>query len=77
MFGSLFGRMICAVALVGSFVVACGPAASLNKNEGGSCVNTDDCGGGLTCQPIQGRQGDFCCPTPPESSSHVNCKPAS
>jgi hypothetical protein len=73
----MFGKIICGVALVGSIVVACGPADSLNKNEGGACSKVDDCGGDLSCQPIQGRTGDFCCPAPPESSSHTNCHPGS
>jgi hypothetical protein len=75
MFGSVLVKTSCAIAIVGSLLVACGPAASLNKNEGGSCTTADDCGGDLDCQPIQGRQGDFCCPTPPTSSSHPNCQP--
>ena len=72
----MLGKMICALAVVGSLLVACGPAASLNANEGQSCdPNNDDCGGMVQCQPITGRKGDFCCPTPPSSSSHENCQP--
>jgi len=72
----MLGKMICALTVVGSLLVACGPAASLNANEGGSCsASNNDCGGDLDCQPIQGRQGEFCCPTPPQSSSHENCQP--
>ena len=71
----MLGKLISGLALVGSLAVACGPAASSNANEGGSCSRASDCGGDLICQPIQGRQGDFCCPTPPQSSGHANCKP--
>ena len=71
----MFGKMIFAVAVVGSLVVGCGPAASQNHNEGGSCSKDDDnCGGALICQPIEGRVGNFCCPTPAYSSSHANCQ---
>jgi hypothetical protein len=73
----MFGKVMCALAVAGLFV-ACGPAASLNGNEGGSCTpQNDNCGGDLICQPIQGRQGYYCCPTPPESSTHPSCKPVS
>jgi hypothetical protein len=71
----MFGKMIFAVAVVGALVVACGPADSLNHNEGGSCAQDGDCGGLLVCQPIEGRQGDFCCPTPACSSGKENCQP--
>jgi hypothetical protein len=73
----MFGKTLCGLAVVASLLVACGPAASLNSNEGGSCTQTEDCGGDLICQPITGRKGDFCCPTPSTSSSHSNCQPAS
>jgi hypothetical protein len=72
----MFGKMIFAgLGVVGSLVVACGPADSLNQNEGASCSSNNDCGGLEVCQPITGRQGDFCCPTPPSSSSHESCQP--
>ena len=76
MVGSI-GKVICGLAFVGSLVVACGPADSLNKNEGSGCSKNDDCGGELTCQPIQGRTGDFCCPAPADSSGKINCHPGS
>jgi hypothetical protein len=70
----MFGKMICALILVGSAAIACGPAASLNANEGNSCsAQNNDCGGDLNCQPIANR-GDFCCPTPASASSHANCQ---
>jgi hypothetical protein len=71
----MFGKMICTLGVVGSVLIACGPADSANHNEGGSCTQVSDCGGSLDCQPIAGRVGDFCCPTPPQSSSKTNCKP--
>jgi hypothetical protein len=75
MFAS-FGKVVGGALVVGSLVVACGPAASLNANEGGSCsASNNDCGGDLDCQPIQGRTGEYCCPTPPQSSSAKNCQP--
>jgi hypothetical protein len=75
MFGS-FGKFICSVGVASSLLVACGPAASLNNNEGGSCsAANNNCGGDLDCQPIQGRTGEYCCPTPPQSSSAKNCQP--
>ncbi len=70
----MFGKMICAFVLVGMAVVACGPSASLNANEGNACsAQNNDCGGDLDCQPI-GTKGMYCCPTPPSSSSHKNCQ---
>ncbi|HEY8040990.1 MAG TPA: hypothetical protein VIF15_14390 [Polyangiaceae bacterium] len=65
-------------------VVACGFAAAVaacagptGKGEGDSCTGADDCSSNLTCQPISGRQGDFCCPTPASSSKEGNCQSAS
>jgi hypothetical protein len=53
--------------------VACGPSG---LSEGGSCGGgQDDCGSNLTCQPVAGRKGDFCCPTPQQSSNYENCHP--
>ncbi len=70
----MFGKTIFSVAVVGSLLVGCGPSASMNHNEGGACSVNDDCGGALICQPVEGRQGDYCCPTPAYSSSHANCQ---
>ncbi|MGO8992277.1 MAG: hypothetical protein ACLQVI_03040 [Polyangiaceae bacterium] len=71
----MFGKVICGLTVMGWLLIACGPAASLNSNEGGSCTSNNDCGGDVQCQPIQGRTGDYCCPDPPQSSSHENCHP--
>lgn len=58
---------------VGVLVACSGTGGIL---EGNSCGgSSDDCHGNLTCQPIEGRVGDFCCPTPADSSSQSNCHP--
>jgi hypothetical protein len=54
------------------FLVACSGSGGIL--EGDTCGgSTDQCHNNLTCQPIQGRTGDFCCPTPPQSSTQTNC----
>ena len=68
----MFGRSVCVIAAVASMVIACSGGDG-NSNEGGSCSKADDCGGNLTCQPITGRTGDYCCPTPASSSDQTNC----
>jgi hypothetical protein len=73
----MFRKIILAGIAIGSLVVACGPSANADANEGGSCTQQGDCGGDLTCQPIHGRVGDFCCPTPAQTSSHANCQSTS
>ncbi len=70
----MVGRVVCVLAVVSAAVIAC---SGDDKNEGGSCGSNSDCGGNLICQPVQGRKGDFCCPTPPTSSSQTNCHPSS
>jgi hypothetical protein len=63
--------------IVAAGLLACaGPIGG--KGEGESCAAADDCGSDLTCQPVEGRGGDFCCPTvgvgaPP--SKEANCQP--
>jgi hypothetical protein len=71
----MVGRAVWIVAAIASFAVAAcaGPVGGVS--EGDSC-NGDDCAQDLTCQPIMGRQGDFCCPTPATMSSKPNCQPA-
>ena len=63
-------RSICVALAFSATVIAC---SSDSHNEGGTCVESKDCGGNLSCQPIEGRQGNFCCPTPPSSSSEGSC----
>jgi hypothetical protein len=65
-----------------SFGMACGLlgllacAGPLGKGQGDSCSSQDDCSADLTCQPVNGRSGDFCCPTPRSQSSNGNCQDA-
>jgi hypothetical protein len=56
--------------------IAVGCAGPMGKGEGDSCSSADDCSSNLTCQPIIGRSGDFCCPTPPNTSKEGNCQPS-
>jgi hypothetical protein len=51
-----------------------GCAGPIGKGEGDSCASEDDCSSNLTCQPISGRKGDFCCPTPANASKEGNCQ---
>jgi hypothetical protein len=44
------------------------------KGEGDSCSD-DDCSADLTCQPIDGRTSDYCCPTPADQSDKSTCHP--
>ena len=60
------------IAMAPTFA-ACGADDS---NEGKACSAADDCGGNLTCQPIQGRNQDYCCPTPANESKQSTCQPA-
>jgi hypothetical protein len=71
----MFRKMVffgMACGLVG--LVAC--AGPIGKGQGDSCSSQDECGSDLTCQPIGGRSGDYCCPTPATASTNGNCKPA-
>jgi hypothetical protein len=67
------------MAFVGMAVVAvacivAGCAGPMGKGEGDSCSGQDDCSTDLTCQPIGGRSGDYCCPAPADASSKPNCQ---
>jgi len=69
----MFRKMACVVvASVACGLLAC--AGPNGKGEGESCSSQEDCGSDLTCQPITGRQGDFCCPAPADSSTKSNCQ---
>ncbi len=50
-------------------------AAGCGGGPGDACKTNDDCQGGFTCQPIEGRDSDFCCPTPPTATDAPNCHP--
>jgi len=64
-------------------LIACGLAAVLStacagptgKGEGDSCTTNDDCSSNLICQPIPGRNSDYCCPTPADAGKAANCQP--
>jgi hypothetical protein len=67
------------VGLAGGVAVAMAVACAgpIGKGEGDSCSSADDCSSNLTCQPITGRQGDYCCPTPATAGNAANCQPGS
>jgi hypothetical protein len=72
--------LVVAVGLIGGMVAGC--TGETGKGQGESCSSDSDCGGiGTQCQPVAGRTGDFCCPTPlvlPDgtfSSKETNCQP--
>jgi hypothetical protein len=46
----------------------------MGKGEGDSCTGQDECSADLTCQPIGGHSGDFCCPAPADASNKPNCQ---
>jgi hypothetical protein len=46
-----------------------------SSGQGDSCSTDNDCGANLTCQPVHGRDQNFCCPTPAEASDYQNCHP--
>lgn len=57
-----------------SAIVACSDFGGVK--EGDSCGGSqDDCASNLTCTPIEGRNGSFCCPTPSTASNYQNCHP--
>jgi hypothetical protein len=62
----------CGIVTAVSLLACAGP---IGKGEGDSCSTADDCSSDLTCQYVQGRTGDFCCPTPAISSKEANCQP--
>ena len=64
-----------AAGIAAAIAVAC--AGPFGKGEGDSCSKADDCSSDLTCQPIWGRQGDYCCPTPADAGKAANCQPGS
>jgi hypothetical protein len=73
-FSNVGRSALLAVILAGGVVAAC---------EGGSagdkCTKQSDCNNSLTCQPVQGRDSDYCCgsygPEVPESDIPANCRP--
>jgi hypothetical protein len=68
-----WSRAVGVVFAAWSLAACVGPAGGVG--EGDPCTQ-DDCAQDLTCQPIQGRQGEYCCPAPASMSSKPNCQPA-
>jgi hypothetical protein len=62
------------MAMVAGACLVAGCAGPGGKGEGDSCGSQDDCSADLTCQPIIGRSGDFCCPAPADASDKPNCQ---
>jgi hypothetical protein len=73
--------LVVAGVLVAGFVAGC--AGQTGNAEGEGCTGADDCNNQLVCQPVTGRNGDFCCPMPLQypsggfASSQTNCQPTS
>ena len=68
----MFRKMTFVVVALAGLTAAC--AGPSGKGEGDSCSGADDCSADLTCQPILGRNGDFCCPAPADASDKANCQ---
>jgi hypothetical protein len=64
-----FLKVAVVATFVGVTVVAC------SGSQGDECTTDSDCKSNLTCQPIEGRDKNYCCPAPPESSDYANCHP--
>jgi hypothetical protein len=79
MFRKMATLMVGASLLVG-LVSACA-GNQTGTSEGGGCSSDDACDVDLWCQPVTGRNGDFCCPSPlvyPDgtfASGQTNCQP--
>jgi hypothetical protein len=78
-------RKIAGMLVGAGVVVALSSGCAGNQtgtSEGGGCSSDDQCDTDLYCQPVPGRNGDFCCPTPlvlPSgafSSGQTNCQPS-
>jgi hypothetical protein len=67
-------KMAGAFAWVACVAATCVVAGCEGKAEGDSCGSQNDCRPDLTCQPITGRTGDYCCPSPADMSSKGNCQ---
>jgi len=65
---------VVAAAGLASIVVACEGGGA-----GAKCSKNSDCNTSLTCQPIEGRNADYCCgtygPDEPSESIPENCQP--
>jgi hypothetical protein len=56
-------------AFVGIMVTAC------SGGQGDECTVDSDCKTNLTCQPVEGRDKNYCCPAPATSSDYATCHP--
>jgi hypothetical protein len=65
-----------AFGVMAAVATACSLAGCAGKGEGDGCSGADDCSADLTCQPVPGRTGDYCCPTPADNSSKSTCHAA-
>jgi hypothetical protein len=54
---------------VGVMIAAC------SGGQGDECTTDSDCKTNLTCQPVEGRDKNYCCPTPATQSDYANCHP--
>jgi hypothetical protein len=64
-----FFRVAVAASFVGITVLAC------SGSQGDECTKDSDCKSNLTCQPVEGRDKNYCCPTPATASDYANCHP--
>jgi hypothetical protein len=62
-------RYLVSALFVGITIVAC------SGGQGDDCTTDSDCKSNLTCQPVEGRDKRYCCPTPATSSDYATCHP--
>jgi hypothetical protein len=63
---------LAACGIAGAIALGCSGMGGIS--EGDPCGGTqDNCGSNLTCQPIKGHNGNYCCPTPASASKEDNC----
>jgi hypothetical protein len=70
-------------ALLGWGLITLGLAGVVVACEGGKagdkCSTNNDCNTSLICQPVEGRDSDYCCPSegPEQTGANVptNCQP--
>ena len=70
---ALVAWAVVSLAVAGAGVVACGGKA------GDKCSSNNDCNSSLICQPVEGRNADYCCGAegPGQTGANVadNCQP--
>ena len=62
-------RFLATAIFVGITIVAC------SGGQGDECTNDSDCKSNLTCQSVEGRNKNYCCPAPATMSDYANCHP--